>query len=180
MKLENVSPAQRRNSSHYSLSQCSPIAIQWPLRVSYKTINLAKHTPYIIPYKSLRKEGSISNQSVKKRKLDNKEQGIRHKDGVHDIDIVGQIWLGFPIHEVVALENKNMSLKEKCTNYKFECIGTPLNEVEEFCTFWHNFPIASQKCYPNKRLDAISGQYLYFIISLTKKRLAMRWDFLKV
>lgn len=50
---------------------------------------------------------------MKKRKLDNKEQGIRHNDGVHDIDIVGQIWLGFPIHKVVALEKKEDVIEGK-------------------------------------------------------------------
>lgn len=61
------------------------------------------------------------------------------------------------MYEVNAVERGRPLLKEKCTNYEFECLGMPPNEVTELCTLRHAFPRVAQKLYPNEHLDANSA-----------------------
>ena len=80
------------------------------------------------------------------------------KKSIPSIDIVAQMWLGFPIHEAVASQRGKEIIHEHRTNEEFAQIGTPSRQVIEFKTLRRAFPRV-----PHERPVAVPGHHLYFI-----------------
>jgi hypothetical protein len=87
---------------------------------------------------------------------------LRNKEAVPSIDIVSQMWLGFPIHEAVALLKGIDIIRENLINEEFARIGTPPSEVINFTTLRRAFPRVSQLLYPSEPPDAVPGNHLHF------------------
>jgi hypothetical protein len=47
------------------------------------------------------------------------------------IELVTQMWLGYPTHEALATHQGKLIKKEKHMNGEFLMVGTPLSEVNE-------------------------------------------------
>ena len=91
-----------------------------------------------------------------------KFQSVRNKEDIPNIDIVSQMWLGFPIHEAIALHKGGDIIREHRTNDNFARIGTPPREIINFNTLRRAFPRVPQRFYPSERPDAVPGNHLHF------------------
>ena len=78
------------------------------------------------------------------------------------IDMAGHMWLGFYMHETLAILRGKKELKETRTDEEFANISTPNNEIQEFRSVRRAFPRTKQLLYPNERPDAVAGQHLHF------------------
>lgn len=159
MELENVSPAQGSSSLRYSISQSSPIGSQRQLETTLATTNLEGNIPSA---KRRKPDGEERRTPINTQQEEDTTQRTRSKGAALGIDILAHMWLGFPIHEAIALERGKLPLREKRTNYEFECLGTPPSEIIEFRTLRHAFPRVAQKLFPNERPDAVPGQHFHF------------------
>ena len=92
---------------------------------------------------------------------ENKLQSMRTKEALPSIDIVYQMWLGFPIHEAVGSQKGKTIIHERRTNEKISRIRTPSREIIHFKILQTTFPGVPHMYYPNKRLDAIPGNHLH-------------------
>ena len=72
------------------------------------------------------------------------------------------MWLGFPIHEAIAIRNGTEIIKERRIQEEFVKLGTPSSEIIEFNTLRRAFPRVPQTCYPHERPDAVPGNHLHF------------------
>ena len=93
-----------------------------------------------------------------------KSHNLKTKEAIPSIDIVSQMWLGFPIHEAVASHRGKEIIHEHRTNEDFARIGTPPREIIDFKTLRRAFPRVSQTLYPNERPDAVPGNHLHFLL----------------
>ena len=64
--------------------------------------------------------------------------------------------------EALLIQKGKSELTENRTNEEFQALGTPANEIHEFCTLRRAFPRTQQILHPTERPDAVSGQHLYF------------------
>ena len=83
---------------------------------------------------------------------------------------MSQIWLGFPIHEAVAVQKGGDIIRDHRTTEDFARIGTPPTEIIHFNTLRQAFPIVPQIFYPSKRTDAVPGNHIHFIQLLRQER----------
>lgn len=109
----------------------------------------------------------------------NKFQNMRTKEAIPSIDLVSHMWLGFLIHEAVALQNGKEIIREHHTNEGSARIGTPSRETIDFKTPWRAFPRMPQMLYPNERLDATPATIFTSPKSRGKKRLIPQPDYPK-
>ena len=136
------------------------------------TINLAERTPLHASYSSPRKGTTSDTHSAKRRRGKSgglatitdahKYKGKKNKEVIPSIDIVFHMWLGFPIHEAIAIRNGTEIIKERRIQEEFVKLGTPPSEIIEFNTLRRAFPRVPQTCYPHERPDAVPGNHLHF------------------
>jgi hypothetical protein len=72
------------------------------------------------------------------------------------------MWLGFPIHEAIAIQRGKAIITEHRSTKEFTRLGTPTKEIIEFKTLRRAFPHIPQVYYPHERPDAVSGNHLHF------------------
>ena len=65
---------------------------------------------------------------------------MRPKEAILSIDIVSQMWFGFPIYEAVATKRGMNIIWEGRTNEEFAMVDTPPQEVTDFMTLRRAFP----------------------------------------
>ena len=166
MQLEDVSPKHGGNSLLLSISNDEFTAAPNQAATSrLDNINLVETTPTT-------KETTIDTHSAKRRRSEagrhttisdsTKSHNMKTKEAIPIIDIVSHMWLGFPIHEAMALHRGAEIISEHCTNEEFAKIGTPTREILDFRTLRRAFPRIPQTYYPSKRPDAIPGHHLHF------------------
>ena len=174
MQLEDVSPEHGGSSLQLSSSLNEYAAIPNQAAISttrLDTINLADATP-TTSHKSPRKVATSDTQSAKRRRNEagrhtlplgaSKPQHEKTKEAIPSIDIVSHMWLGFPIHEAIAIQRGKEIIREHRTTEEFTRLGTPTKEVIEFMTLRRAFPHVPQSCYPHERPDAVPGNHLHF------------------
>ena len=174
MLLENVSPANggsslQLSSSHHEYAAIPNQAVISTTRLD--VINLADATP-TTSHKSPRTDTTSDTQSTKRRRNEagrhtpslgtSKLQHEKTKEAIPSIDIVSHMWLGFPIHEAIAIQRGNAIIHEHRTPEDFTRLDTPTKEVIEFKTLRRAFPHVPQVCYPHERPDAVPGNHLHF------------------
>ena len=76
--------------------------------------------------------------------------------------MMGCMWLGFQMHELLDTQRGKKELKEKRTDEEFTTANTPVSEIHEFRTLRRAFPRVKQTLYPIERPDAVPGQHLHF------------------
>ena len=69
-----------------------------------------------------------------------KQQITHNKVAIPSIDRVSHMWLGFPIHEAMALHRGTKIIRETRTNKEFAKIGTPSRKIIDFRTLRRAFP----------------------------------------
>ena len=174
MQLANVSPEHGGSSLQLSSSHNEYIAVPNQAAISTTRLditNLADATP-TTSHKSPRKVATTDTQSAKRRRNEtgrhttslgaSQPQHEKTKEAIPSIDIVAHMWLGFPIHEAIAIQRGNDIIREHRTPEDFTRIGTPTKEVIEFMTLRRAFPHVPQTCYPHERPDAVPGNHLHF------------------
>ena len=77
------------------------------------------------------------------------------------IDMLSQMWLGFPMQEALLTQLGKHALKESRTDEEFLSMGTPPTEIHEFRSLRHVFPRTKQVLYPSERPVAVPGQHLH-------------------
>ena len=173
MQLVDVSPEHGGSSLKLLLSNeeftAAPNQVA-ALRID--TINLGEMTPPIASYQSPRKVTTSDNHSAKRRRGksgglatfsdSHKPHGRKFKETIPSIDIFSHMWLGFFIHEEIAIQKGMGIIHETRTNEEFARLGTPLSEVIEFKTLRRAFPRVPQACFPHERPDAVLGNHLHF------------------
>ena len=78
------------------------------------------------------------------------------------IDMLGQMWLGFQMHEALATQRGMKELKEKQTDEDFITTGNPVSGIQDFRTLRRAFLCTKQIVFPTKRPDAVPGQHLHY------------------
>ena len=174
MLLHDVSP--EHGGSSLQLSSSHNEYIVNPNQAAILTTrlditNLADATP-TTSHKSPRKVVTSDTQSAKRRRNEagrhttllgaSQPQHEKTKEAIPSIDIVAHMWLGFPIHEAIAIQRGKDIIREHRTPEEFTRIGTPTKEVIEFMTLRIAFPHVPQTCYPHERPDAVPGNHLHF------------------
>ena len=173
MQLEDVSPEHGGSSLQLSISNDEFMATPNQAAIlRLDTINLAERTPTTTTHKSSMNVATSDNQSAKRRRSElggieanpdsHKSHNTRSKEAIPSIDIVSQMWMGFPIHEAVAVQKGVDTIREQRTNEDFARIGTPPNEIIDFKTLRRAFPRVPQLLYPSERPDAVPGNHLHF------------------
>jgi hypothetical protein len=173
MQLEDVSPEHGGSSLKLSLSnEDFTAAPNQAAALRIDTINLAERTPPHASYSSPRKVTTSDTHSAKRRRGESgglatitdahKYKGKKNKEAIPSIDIVSHMWLGFPIHEAIAIRNGMEIIQERRTQEEFVQLGTPPREIIEFKTLRRAFPRVPQTCYPHERPDAVPGNHLHF------------------
>ena len=66
------------------------------------------------------------------------------------------------MYEALAIQWGKKELVEKRTDEDFKAIGTPITEIQEFCSLRQTFPRIKQLLFPSERPDAVPGQHLRF------------------
>ena len=173
-QLEDVSPEHGGSSLQLSSTHNEYAAILNQAAISTSRldiINLADATP-ATSHKSPRKEATSDTQSAKRRRNEAGRHTIpfgasklhqeKTKEAVPSIDIVSHMWLGFPIHEAIAIQRGQDIIHEHRTNDEFTRFGTPTKEIIEFKILRRAFPHVPQVCYPHERPDAVPGNHLHF------------------
>jgi hypothetical protein len=113
MQLADVLPEHGGSSLRLSMSNEEFVAAPNQTAISrLDVINLDAMTPTTTTHKSPRIEATNDNHSAKRRRSDagrlktysdsTKSHNMKTKEAIPSIDIVAQMWLGFPIHEAVA------------------------------------------------------------------------------
>ena len=173
MQLVDVSPEHGGSSLRFSISNDEfTAALNQATAIRLDAINLADMTPPNTSHKSPRNETTSDNHSAKRRRSEiggikatpnlHKSQSMRTKEAIPSIDIVSQMWLGFPIHEAVVSQKGGDIIREHRTNEDFARVGTPTREIIHFNTLRRAFPRVSQLLYPSERPDAIPSNHLQF------------------
>ena len=173
-QLENVSPERGGSSLQLSYHRNSALAAH---ATSHKSTHITESTPPTVQYRNPRIEDASESQTTKRRKADdytatstpaipNKPMSPPHtrsqRIATLGIDMMGKIWLGFPLHEVLAIQRGKKELTEKRTNEEYANISTPTTEIQEFRSLRRAFPKIKQSLYPSERPDAVPGQHLHF------------------
>ena len=170
MELADVSPEHGGSSLKLSLSNEDFTAIpNQAALLRIDTINLVDRTPTHASYPSPRKVTTSDNHSAKRRRGElgglatisdaHKPPSRKTKEPIPSIDIVSRMWLGFSIHEAIAIQSGTEIIHETLTNDEFAKIGTPSREIIEFKTLRRAFPRVPQVCYPHERSDAVPGNH---------------------
>jgi hypothetical protein len=136
MQLDDVSPERGGSSLRLSMSNDEFVAVPNQAATSrLDNMNLANMTPTTTTQKNPRLAAAIDNHSAKRRRNEerrhktpsdsNKSYNMRPKEEIPSIDIVSQMWLGFPIHEAVAVQRGKDIIREDRNNEEFARVGTP-------------------------------------------------------
>ena len=136
-------------------------------------------TPPTIPYRNSRLDDASESQTTKRRKA--ADYSVTSTPTIQSkaipppshtrpkrlttlgIDMIGQMWLGFHMHEALAIQWGKNELVEKRTDEDFEAIGIPATEIHGFRSLRQAFPRTKQVLFPSERPDAVPGQHLHFI-----------------
>ena len=167
--LENVSPARGGSSLHLSSEQ-------HPKEISHKSTRVTDSTPPTLLYRNPRMVDASESQTTKRRKADDYTATSTpsskntppppltrsQRRNTLTIDMIGQMWLGFHMHEALSTHRGKKELMEKRTDEEFATTGTPTTEIHEFRTIRRAFPRTKQVLYPSERPDAVPGQHLHF------------------
>ena len=137
-----------------------------------------ENTPPTLQYRNPRIEDISESQSTKQRKADDytatSTSDVSHKptptppsararrSASLSIDMTGHMWLGFQMHETLAILRGKKELKETRTDEEFANIGMPTNEIQEFRSLRRAFSRTKQFLYPNECPDAVTRQHLHF------------------
>ena len=173
MQLADVSPEHGGSSLRLSMTNEEFTAAPNQAAIyRLDTSNLAATTPTSTAHKSPRKVTTIDNHSAKRRRSEegkhtthsdsNKSHNMRSKEAIPSIEMMSQMWLGFPIHEAIATHKGQEVLREHRTNEDFAKLGTPPREVIDFMTLRRAYPQVPQALYPHERPDAVPGNHLHF------------------
>ena len=174
-QLENVSPERGGSSLQLSSERNS---IQVAQMTPHKSTHISDSTPPTLHYRNPRLGDASESQTTKRRKADDytatstptipsktipPPPNTRSKrTATLGIDMIGQMWIGFQMHEALSIQRGKRELQENRTNEEFHTLGTPDNEIHEFRTVRRAFPRTQQILYPSERPDAVPGQHLHF------------------
>jgi hypothetical protein len=172
-QLKNVSPEHGGSFIQVSLERQ---LIQASHATSPKSARIIESTPHMPQHRNPRIEDASESQNTKRRKADDFTATStipRHPTPTPStsrskrattlgIDMLGQMWLGFHMHEALAIQLGKKLLVEKRTDAEFTDMGTPASEVREFRSLRRAFPRTKQTLFPNERPDAVPGQHLHF------------------
>ena len=174
-QLENVSPERGGSSLQISSEKHS---VQGAQLTPSKSVHMTKNTPPTLQYRNPRFEDASESQTTKRRKADDytatptptipskiiqPPSSTRSKrTATLGIDMIGQMLIGFHMHEALSIQKDKRQLNETRTNEEFNTIGTPANKIHEFHTVRRAFPRIQQLLYPSERPDAVPGQHLHF------------------
>ena len=151
MQLEDVSPERGGSSLRLSMSNDELVAVpNLAATLRLDNINLANMIPTTTTHKSPWIAATIDNHSAKRRRNEEgrhktpsdstKSYNMRPKEAILSIDIVSQMWFGFPIYEAVATKRGMNIIWEGRTNEEFAMVDTPPQEVTDFMTLRRAFP----------------------------------------
>ena len=170
VQLENVSP-------EYGGSSLGRNSIQAVQATSRKSAHISENTPPTLLYRNPRLEDVSESQTTKRRKAEDytatstPNASSKHTTPSSNtkskraptlgIDMLSQMWLGFPMQEALLTQLGKNTLKESRTDAEFLAIGTPPTEIHEFRSLRHAFPRTRQVLYPSERPDAVPGQHLH-------------------
>ena len=151
-------------------------SIQVAQEASQKSARIAESTPPTVQYRNPRIEDASESQTTKRRKADDytatstipskttpTTSNTRSKRvATLGIDMIGQMWLGFHMHEALSTQRGKKVLVEKRTDAEFIATNTPGTEIQEFRTLRRAFPRTKQVLYPFERPNAVPDQHLHF------------------
>lgn len=96
------------------------------------------------------------------------------------IDVIGQMWMGFLMHEALAIHRGKHIFKERRTNEDFTALGIPMSEIKEWHTLWRKFPITKQANLTQWEIqDAVPNQHLHFTQILMYERVSHKMGLAK-
>ena len=169
MQLEDISPEHGGSSLRLSMSNDEYLAAPNQAAASRIDItNLAATTPTTSTHKSPRQVTTLDTHSAKRRRseggrhMTHSDSNKSHKEAIPSIEMVSQMWLGFPIHEAAAIQRGQEIIREHRTKEDFVKSGTPSRKVIDFMTLRRAFPRVPQLLYPSERPDAVPGNHLHF------------------
>ena len=146
MQLADVTPEHGGSSLQLSTSLDEYIAAPNQAITSLSRVditNLADATPP----PNARKESTTDTQSAKRRRSEAGQHtgmsipsSIRSKENIPSIDIVSHMWLGFSIHEAIAIQRGEEVIREHHTSEDFTHLGTPLVRPLNFKHFGEHSP----------------------------------------
>ena len=153
MQLTDVTPEHGGSSLQLSTSLDEYVAGPNQAVTSLSRLditNLADATPP----PNTRKEPTSDTQSAKQRRSEagrhtthtgmSIPSSIKSKENVPSIDIVSYMWLGFSIHEAIAIQKGENIICENRTSEEFTHLGIPHSEVIELQTLRRAFPRVPQ------------------------------------
>ena len=79
-----------------------------------------------------------------------------------NIDMIGRMWLGFQMQEILTTQQGKKKLKEKRTREDFIATGTPASKIQKFWSLWRAFPRTKQLFFPNEWPNVVPCQHLHF------------------
>ena len=171
MQLVDVYPEHGGSSLQLSMSNDEANAAL-NQATALDVISLAAMMPTINTHKSPRKVNTLDDHSAKQRRSEavghtsnsesTKSHNMKTKEAIPSIDIVSQMWLGFPIHKAIASQRGLEIIQESRINEEFAKVGTPSREIIDFRTFRRAFPHVPQAFYRSERLDAVPGYLFHF------------------
>lgn len=181
MQLEDVSLERGGSSLQLSISNEDFTAVPNQAVTSrLDAINLAESTLTTTSQKSPRNGITTDNHNAKRRTSEagkltanfnsHKSLNMKTKEAISSMDIVSQMWLGFPIHEAVASQKNKDIIREHRSNEDSARIGTPSREIIDFKTLRRAFPQVPQMFYPSERPDAVPGNHLHFTQVLRQEK----------
>ena len=143
--LENVSPERGGSSFQMSLGKNSTQPTQATPR---KSAHISESTPPTLQYRNPRLEDASESQTTKRRKAEDymatstPKVASKHTTPSSNtrskrvptlgIDMLSQMWLGFPMQEALLTQLGKHTLQESRSDEEFRAIGTPPTEIHEF------------------------------------------------
>jgi hypothetical protein len=127
MQLEAITPEHGGSLQLSTSQECPAVNQLQPTNKERRIIHLAENTPSTFSLKSPRTEDTIHTHSAKRRKavgdegtatshsknnVEGSQGRARHKVPIPSIEIVAQMWFGYPIHEAMAIQRGKPILKE--------------------------------------------------------------------
>ena len=118
------------------------------------------HTHSIKRIKVEGDKGTITSHP--KNNMEGSQSQTCHKVAIPSIQIVVQMWHGYPIHEAMTIQQGKSILKETWLDEGFFNMGTLLTKIEEFRILHQAFPRVYQCLYPHEWLDAVPRHHVQF------------------
>lgn len=160
-QLENVSPERGGSSLQISLGRNSTHS---PQATIGKSLHISEGIPSTLQYRTSRLEEASESQNTKRRKAADYSASsmpmvpskkippslhtTSKKTTTLGIDMLGQMWLDFHVHEAFLIKHGKRELKDIRSDEEFHVLGTPTTEVQEFRTIRRAFPRTPQVLHP--------------------------------